>query len=77
MLLIKEIFDDADIKLLSIAITGSSTEIEEKIKSAIGQRLGRKLVTALKKVKTPKAEDIKEARELVAERVKKYLSAKK
>ncbi len=74
---IKEIFDDADIKLLSIAITGSSTEIEEKIKSAIGQRLGRKLVTALKKIKNPKTEEIKEAREQVAEKVKRYLSDKK
>jgi len=74
---IKNIFSDFDIKILAKAIVGAETEIKEKVRSAIGQRLGRKLETAINKIVNPTATEIKEAREKISERIEKYFSTNK
>ena len=74
---IKNIFTEFDVKILAKAIIGSDAEIEEKVTSAIGQSRGRKLRTALNKIKNPTVAEIKEAREQISEEIKRYFSDKK
>ena len=74
---IKNIFTDFDVKILAKAIIGSDAEIEEKVTSAIGQSRGRRLRTALNKITNPSTAEIKEAREQIAEEIKRYFSENK
>jgi len=71
---IKDIFHDYDLKILAKSLVNADAEIEEKVKTALGQGIGRKLKTAIGRVVNPSAAEIKEARRLIEERIKEYFS---
>jgi len=74
---IKDIFIDFDIKLLAKALISAEKEIEEKVKTSLGQRLSRKLKTAMGKILAPTSAEIKDARKIIEEQIKKYFAEKK
>jgi len=71
---IKDIFHDYDLKIMAHALVNAEAEIEEKVKTALGQGIGRKLKTAIGRVVKPSAADIKEARRQIEERIKNYFA---
>ncbi len=71
---IKEIFSNFELKVLAQALIGAETKIEEKVKTALGQGMGRKLKTAIGKIVNPTADEIKDARRKIEERIKTYLA---
>jgi alpha-amylase len=71
---IKDIFHDYDLKIIAKALVNAEAEIEEKVKTALGQGVGRKLKTAIGRVVKPSAAEIKEARRHIEERIKNYFA---
>ncbi|HNW98511.1 MAG TPA: FliG C-terminal domain-containing protein [Bacteroidales bacterium] len=74
---IKQIFKEYDLKILAMALQGAGEELTDKVRSSIGQGAGRKLTTALNRIKLPKSKEVKEARRLIEEQIKKYFASKK
>jgi flagellar motor switch protein FliG len=74
---IKDIFSDFDIKILAKALISAESEIEEKVKTSLGQRLSRKLKTAMGKILAPTSAEIKDARKIIEEQIRKYFAEKK
>ena len=74
---IKEIFRESNLKILAMALVNAATEVEEKVKTSLGQGMGRKLTTAIGRITNPTAGEIKEARRQIEEQIKTYFAGLK